>query len=372
MNTLVIDLGTHRTVVALVGQAGNAWLIPDPINGERYWSSCVHWDGRHVTVGASAERRAAADPDGLATGLTRGLSLDLPMLLGSRRARPSELLAELLAAIRTQGQAGYGPTERALLTVPGEYTVDDPRRGRLVAAAEQAGFGAVELLPEAVAAINSAAPTAPFRPGETVLVFDSGATFTATLVRIGADRPEILGHQSLVDATALGQAGFGPTTPTVEQTLACCRDLLTRLAVDPRTIGWVLPVGSQSRTLGLNGAIERALGISVRLVEDPELAVLRGAVQWLQESGPRVIAGQAIAERIVPLSFTIPGGSARMLRWFVSPDQAYREGATLARVRLTSGAIWDLTARSRGTLDRVLVADGAPVRSGEWLGLSRA
>jgi molecular chaperone DnaK (HSP70) len=250
--------------------------------------------------------------------------------------------------------------------------VDDPRRAGLVGAARLAGFIAVELIPDAVAAICSASPTAPFTPGDLILVHDYGSTFTATVVRIGPDRPEIVGHQSLVDARPIGSAGFVPANPSVEQTLVCCRDLLARLGIDPRRVSCVLPVGPNSRTLGLAGAIERTLNIGIRLVEDPELAVLRGAVQWLQASGSRVIAGQAGGDRVVPLAFTIPGGSARLLRWFVTPDQPYAQGATLARVRLTSGAIWDLTARTRGTLDRVLVADGSPVRTGEWLGLARA
>jgi molecular chaperone DnaK (HSP70) len=332
----------------------------------------VHWDGDRYTVGASAQSRAEGDPERYVTGLKRGLSLDMPMLLGARRARPTELITELLLAVRRQAEHQHGGIDRALLTVPADYTVDDPRRGRMVATAEAAGFSAVELLPEAVAAVSSASPGAAFRPGELVLVHDYGVGFTATLVRVGPPRHEILGYQSIVDAAPLGQAGFELTTPTVEQTLACCRDLLTRLAIDAPAVAWVLPVGSQSRVFGLNGAIERALGIGVRLVEDPEFAVVRGAVAWLQASGPRVIAGQAAADRIVPLAFTIPGGSARLLRWFVAPDDRYPAGATLARVRLSSGAIWDLTARTRGTLDRVLVADGSAIRTGEWLGLSRA
>jgi len=70
--------------------------------------------------------------------------------------------------------------------------------------------------------------------------------------------------------------------------------------------------------------------------------------------------------------FTIPGGSAQLLRWFVAPAEPYVEGAVLARIRLSTGAIWDLTARTRGTLDRVLVNDGGAIRTGEWLGLTRA
>ncbi len=368
MNTLVIDFGTSRTA-ALVVSASQAWVVPDPMNGERFWLSCAHWDGHRVTVGAIAERRGSADPDGFATGLKRGLALDMPLLLSSRRVRPSELVAELFHTIRDRAQRTHGVVDRVVLTVPADVTVDDPRRVRLLAASESVGFVAVELLPEALAAVDAAGG---FRAGEIVLVHDYGATFTATLVRIGADRHEILGFQSLVDAQPLGPAGFGLATPTADQTVACCRDLLNRVGLDRRDVGCVLPVGSLSRSFGLSGAIERMLGIGVRQVDDPEFAVVRGAVRWLQASGPRVVVGQPSTDRVVPLAFTIPGGSARLLHWFVAPDEPYREGAVLARIRLASGAIWDLTARTRGTLDRVLLGDGAAVRTGEWLGLTRA
>ena len=76
-------------------------------------------------------------------------------------------------------------------------------------------------------------------------------------------------------------------------------------------------------------------------------------------------------DRMTPLVFTIPGGSAQLLRWLVQPEESYDEGAPLARIRLAGGALWDLTARTRGTLDQVLVAGGAPVSSGEWLALAR-
>jgi biotin carboxyl carrier protein len=33
--------------------------------------------------------------------------------------------------------------------------------------------------------------------------------------------------------------------------------------------------------------------------------------------------------------------------------------------------VWELTARTRGMLDQILVADGTQVDAGEWLALSR-
>jgi hypothetical protein len=57
----------------------------------------------------------------------------------------------------------------------------------------------------------------------------------------------------------------------------------------------------------------------------------------------------------------------------MTPGRVWRcyEGTTVARVRLTGGAIWDLTTRTRGVLDEVLVPGGTDVRTGDWLALAR-
>ena len=94
---------------------------------------------------------------------------------------------------------------------------------------------------------------------------------------------------------------------------------------------------------------------------------MTGAGPWL----PRSVVSVASTEKLVPLAFTIPGGSARLLRWLVAPAQPYDEGHALARIRLAGGAVWDLAARTPGTLEQILVADGSQVTSGEWLALSR-
>jgi hypothetical protein len=83
------------------------------------------------------------------------------------------------------------------------------------------------------------------------------------------------------------------------------------------------------------------------------------------------VAAPSPAQRLVPLSFPIPGGSAQLLRWLVQVRQPYEEGTALARIRLGGGAVWELTARARGVLDQVLVGDGSSVSSGEWVALAR-
>ncbi len=130
-------------------------------------------------------------------------------------------------------------------------------------------------------------------------------------------------------------------------------------------------MGSGARTPGLEAALDSGLGIAVATVDEPELAIVRGAALWLPRSGPRSVMARPSPDRIVPLVFTIPGGSGQLLRWLVEPTQAYDAGAPVARVRLASGAVFDLTARTRGTLDDVLIAGGHPISTGDWLALVR-
>jgi hypothetical protein len=362
----------------VAGTAAPDAVVPDPASGEAYWRSRAYWDGSSMVVGALAHQRGAADPFGLGQDLVRGLSLDLPMLLGTRKFRPTELVAELLTAIR--GAAGtlvadpaVGPggtarglaeLDRVLLTVPDQQGFDEPRRSRLVAAAEAAGFGVVELLARPVAAVHAASlgtapPAAALVPNQTVLVYDFAEEFSAAVVRVGVDTHDVLGQDVVLT----------PSPASIEATVTSCVDLLGRVGIDAPD--WILPVGHLSLRSGVAEALEQGLGHPIRRLDDPEFAVLRGAVAWLAASGDRVITGYPTGERIVPLAFTFPGGTARLLRWVVALEQPYGEGAVLARVRLPGGGIWDLTARTAGTLDQILVGDGAAVSSGEWLGLAR-
>jgi hypothetical protein len=321
--TLVIDFGSTSAAAVLVADQGS-WLLPDPSSGQPRW------------------------PNGL---------------------QPA---TELLASMRAQSQrhsyaTSSGSVERAVITIPGSVTPGDPRRGRLIGAAEAAGFVVVELVLDAAGALW--APGSPVTVGDVVLVYDLGATFEAVVARVGDDLPEVLAHASIQD----WPADTVPGSPAaLELTMACCRDLLGSLGPIRQALRWVLPVGGGARTPGLDMVFDRGLGgLPVAWLEEPELAVVRGTAHWLPRSGPRTVMARPSPDRMTPLVFTIPGGSAQLLRWLVQPEESYDEGAPLARVRLAGGALWDLTARARGTLDQVLVNGGAPVSTGEWLALAR-
>ena len=327
--TLVIDVGATSAAAVVVTDAG-AWLLPDPTSGASRWPGAIHSESQRGSAGAT----------------------------------------DLFAMIRGQAARSYGPINRAVVTVPASTPAVDPRRVHLVAAAEAAGFTAVELLVAAAGAVW--APGSPLGVGDVALVYDLGTTFEAAVIRVGDDLPEIIGHASIVDFSEEDPALEANRSPAaIELTVACCRDLLAQPALAQQQVDWVLPVGVGARTPGLLASLDRSLGIPVARVDEPELAVVRGAAQWLPRSGPRTVMARPSPDRMVPLVFTIPGGSAQLLRWLVEPGQAYEVGAAVARVRLGSGAVWDLTARTRGIVDEVLVDGGRPISTGVWLALVR-
>ncbi|MEH1123643.1 Hsp70 family protein [Micromonospora sp. CPCC 206061] len=159
--------------------------------------------------------------------------------------------------------------------------------------------------------------------------------------------------------------------PLLSRTATCCTDLLARLGVPVHDVTAALLVGGGSRMPAVADLLQRGLGLPLRRVVDPELATVRGAARWVPVSGQRRVSARTSPEPTVPLSWNIPAGGGRLLRWLVSPGQAYLAGVPLARVRLSSGAVWDLTASSPGTLDRLLVPPDTDVTAGDWLALAR-
>jgi hypothetical protein len=158
--------------------------------------------------------------------------------------------------------------------------------------------------------------------------------------------------------------------PLLDRTVTCCAELLTRLGVPAHDLAAVLMVGGAARMPAVAETLS-TLGAPPRSVAAPELATVLGAARWLPSSGPRRVAARTSPEPVIPLSFAIPGGAARLLHWLVLPGQAYLAGVPLARVRLPGGALWDLVAATPGTLDRLLVPPGADVAAHEWLAFSR-
>jgi molecular chaperone DnaK len=198
---LAIDFGTCFSSAAVATADGDARVVPEPVSSSYAWPSAVFDDGTELLVGGQAEGRKRQDPAAYRAEFKRDLGQDEPIVLGSRSYLPQDLVSAVLAKLKAAAEQLTGDqVSRAVLTVPASYARGDPRRGLMVAAAQAAGLGTVELLAEPVAAVFAPVLGAALRPGELVLVYDfGGGTFDTALVQIGESRHEILGSAALDD-----------------------------------------------------------------------------------------------------------------------------------------------------------------------------
>jgi hypothetical protein len=116
--------------------------------------------------------------------------------------------------------------------------------------------------------------------------------------------------------------------------------------------------------------VAEAFGQDPLCLAEPELTVVSGASRWLGRAGRHTIPAEELPPGVAPLSFPVPGGRARLVRWLVAPGERYPAGAVLARIRMPGGGLWDLTASTDGTLTRHLVEADGEVGAGQWLALS--
>lgn len=158
--------------------------------------------------------------------------------------------------------------------------------------------------------------------------------------------------------------------PVLRRLADCGQYLLRDAGVEPGDLAAVLLVGGGARMPAVGRCLAEALGRAAEVPPNPELAVVQGAVRWLVRRGRATVAPEYLPRGTAPLAFAIPGGSARLVRWLVTPGQRYGRGAPLARVRLPGGGLWDLTAAVPGTVERVLVDPDAEVSAHQWLALA--
>lgn len=181
---LGVDLGSKFTAAAVcrgsrveVVQLGDhAHTIPSVV--------CRRPDGT-MLVGDAAQRRAVADPRGIATDFKRDLGDDTPRIVGDVAMTAVELLAHLLRHVLDVVTAREGSDpDRLVLTCPASWGAF--RRAQLADVARTAGRPDAEFLDEPVAAAVHYASLPDVRvPAGTLFgVYDlGGATFDVAVVR---------------------------------------------------------------------------------------------------------------------------------------------------------------------------------------------
>jgi len=193
---LTIDFGTSYSSAVIVGATNP---IAEPTTDSYSWPSSVYLQGDTLLVGTLAERKKRTEPAAFRTEFKRELGAAAPVFLGERTFAPVELATAVIRALKTEAERTHGgPIDRVVLTVPASYLPGDPRRALMIEAGEAAGFGAVELLAEPVAA--AFAPGASPGVDGLMLVYDfGGGTFDTAVVRMEPSKHTVLGHAALDD-----------------------------------------------------------------------------------------------------------------------------------------------------------------------------
>ncbi|MDP9797506.1 hypothetical protein J2S43_006018 [Catenuloplanes nepalensis] len=151
--------------------------------------------------------------------------------------------------------------------------------------------------------------------------------------------------------------------PAVQALVASAHAVVGAVGATLADISSVVLSGGASRLPVVKPALANSLGHTLRHAPEPELAVVRGAAQWAANAESRAVAADAPSWRLEPISWDIPGGDAKLLRWNVGEGEAFREGTVVAEVRTGDERVYQLTATHAGALLSHTVPPGGQVGS---------
>jgi molecular chaperone DnaK (HSP70) len=216
VHRLAVDLGTCNTVAVVArGGSGPRALVFD---GSPMLPSAVFLDRRgSIHVGRDAERLMVDEPARFEPFPKRRID-DGSVLLGDHEVPVADLLGAVLRRVAAEAAlAGVPAAGGAVLTCPVRW--GRARRETLHHAADAAGFGAVTLVDEPIAAAwyCSSVLGQQLSPDRCLVVFDfGGGTLDVTVVRNDPGGPAVLGTGGLddlggadIDAALVGALGHG-------------------------------------------------------------------------------------------------------------------------------------------------------------------
>ena len=178
---LGIDVGTTFTAAA-ISRDGVVEVVPLTTYSVSV-PSVIFAAGHELLFGGAAERRGAAQPQGLAREFKRRVGDPVPLMLSGSPYHADRLTA-LMAQWATAAVAEQigGPADRVVITHPANWT--EYQLGTLRNALRDVGLGEAELISEPAAAATDYAAVASLAPDSTVLVYDlGGGTFDVALLR---------------------------------------------------------------------------------------------------------------------------------------------------------------------------------------------
>lgn len=157
--------------------------------------------------------------------------------------------------------------------------------------------------------------------------------------------------------------------PALGQLSSACRDVLAKAGT--ATVSEVMLVGGCARTPALGHALAAVLARSVRPAPAPELAALRGGIEWAGSAARRRVAAVPVSVGLRELAWEIPAGAARLTGWNVARGASYGAGEPLARIRAEDDAVWDLITDEPGVLEQRCADTGEIVATADVLAISR-
>jgi hypothetical protein len=155
------------------------------------------------------------------------------------------------------------------------------------------------------------------------------------------------------------------TEPATRWLIASCRAVIARAGIVPGDVAAVLLVGAGAHLPSVGPVLHNGLGRPVTRPADPELGILRGAAAWTKARLSRAVVADPPSWRVEPLSWNVPGGRGRLVRWLVKEGEGYGRGAPLAQIRTADDRVFDLSAgRTEGILLEQRIGIGGMVVSG--------
>ena len=187
MNTIGIDFGTTKTLVAAVDQDGDAKVIRLGRSGEEIPTTIYVDSERQFLFGDDADDQLSIDPGSYLRRVKRDLGrADRQHIFHGQAFTPVELVGEFLKNVkkRVEEEHFFNPIDHAVITFPAKY--GPAAQDDLKQAAAKAGFTIVEFLEEPIAAgIAFLKDKSGTEFGDEILVFDwGGGTLDIALIEL--------------------------------------------------------------------------------------------------------------------------------------------------------------------------------------------
>jgi molecular chaperone DnaK len=215
-----IDLGTTYSVVAIVGEDGQARAIPNA-EGLLATPSVALWDGTKFLVGQPAldfvQVTSAEERESRSAALIRGVKRMLGnapkvgLMSNGYRTSPVEVSAAILARLARDASEWAGfKIQQVVITVPAHF--GDRERSETKEAAEMAGLVVLQMMNEPSAAALNFVCGRQARPGIAVVFDLGGGTFDATVMQLGEKEARVLATHGIEE---LGGINFTNSLATM-------------------------------------------------------------------------------------------------------------------------------------------------------------